>query len=142
MYLNERSRRRPSEGEGGRCSGIATFIKLRYDAVMKSKFPTYFCISIYFFICLLGNVVTGIIFFKHRQHSTGMPEMNPNSSDNMLFNIELNESTLLEQSIEFDDDFSQTEEFNLYQLFVNESNNEVSQELYKYKWHCINGNKT
>jgi hypothetical protein len=126
MYLNERSRRRPSEGEGGRCSSIARLIKLRYDAIMKSKFPAYLCISTYFVICLLGNVVTGIIFFKHRQHSTGMPETNNNVSDNMLFNIDLNESTFFDSSFEFDNEYLETEEFDLYRLFVNESSNVVS----------------
>ena len=126
MYLNERLRRRPSEGEGGRCSSIARSIKLRYDAIMKSKFPTYLCIFIYFVICLLGNVVTGIIFFKHQQHSTELDTDN-NISNDLLFNIQLNESTVLDSSLEFDNEFSQTEDyFDLYQLFVNESNNAVS----------------
>ena len=42
-------------------------LKHNCNSVMTSKLPTYFCFGIYVLICLLGNVVTGIIWLKHHQ---------------------------------------------------------------------------
>lgn len=40
-------------------------IKLTYERLMKSKVPTCLLILFYIFICLFGNVVTGIFLLKH-----------------------------------------------------------------------------
>ena len=126
MYLNERSRRRTSDGEDGRCHSIAKYMKERYSAIMKSKFPTCLLISIYAVICSLGNVVTAIIYFKHHHNSIGNQKEGYNFSDNMLFNIELNESTFLDSAFEIENEFSNTEDYELYHLFINKTDNEVS----------------
>ena len=42
-------------------------LKHNFNSVMNSKLPTYICFAIYIVICLLGNVVTGIIWLKHHQ---------------------------------------------------------------------------
>ena len=41
------------------------FFRMRYEAFKKSKVPTYFCILLWVLLCLLGNVITGIILCKH-----------------------------------------------------------------------------
>ena len=46
-------------------SVASTFFKNFYYTIMKSKLPTYLCISIYIIICLLGNIATLIIWLKH-----------------------------------------------------------------------------
>ena len=64
MVLN-RKRIRMSVEE--KTSSWCSFLKHQFHSVMSSKFPTYFCCSIYVLICLLGNVVTGMIWLKHHQ---------------------------------------------------------------------------
>ena len=123
---NGRTRRRPSDGEEGRCFRMASLIKMRYASIMKSKFPEYLCMFIYVVICLLGNIVTGVIFLDHHLTSIGMRKSD-NISTNYLFNLELNESTILDSSFDFDMEFMEAEQFDLYQIFVNESASEVSQ---------------
>ena len=38
-----------------------------YRSIMSSNILTYFCFAIYVAICLLGNVVTALIWLKHYQ---------------------------------------------------------------------------
>ena len=44
---------------------IKNLCKKRYDQIMKSKIPVCICILLYLFICLFGNIVTGIFLYKH-----------------------------------------------------------------------------
>ena len=44
---------------------IKNLCKKRYDQIMKSKIPVCLCILLYLFICLFGNIVTGIFLYKH-----------------------------------------------------------------------------
>ena len=47
------------------CVSLKNIIKLRYRQLMRSKIPLCLCILLYLFICLFGNVVTGIFLYKH-----------------------------------------------------------------------------
>ena len=44
---------------------IKNLCKKRYDQIMKSKIPVCLCILLYLFICLFGNIVTGVFLYKH-----------------------------------------------------------------------------
>ena len=94
---------------------------------MKTRFPIYFCGLVYIVICLLGNTVMALIFWKHHNSSTEMT-LNDNFSahDNLLLNIDLNDTSILDSSIEFDEDFFETDDLSFYHIFINESENEVS----------------
>ena len=45
--------------------------------------------------------------------------------NNLLFNIDLNDSSILDSNYEFDQEFLKTDDFDLYHIFINESENEV-----------------
>ena len=47
------------------CVSLKNILKLRYKQLMRSKIPFCLCILLYLFICLFGNVVTGIFLYKH-----------------------------------------------------------------------------
>ena len=71
-------------------------LKLRYECLMKSKAPTYLGILFYIFICIFGNVVTGIFILKHHStenemdsNATIINEVPDNSSCNGLCNISM-----------------------------------------------------
>ena len=69
-------------------------IKLRYECLMKSKAPIYLFILFYMFICIFGNVVTGIFILKHHfteneieSNATIINKQQDNSSCNGFCNI-------------------------------------------------------
>ena len=121
------NRRRESDAEGPICSGVITYFKSYYEAVMKTRLPLYFGISVYLVICLLGNTVMGIIFWKHHNSSAEITlgDDNFNSTNNLLFDIDLNDTSILDSSLEFDPEFLETYDLDLYHIFINESYNEV-----------------
>ena len=77
-------------------SGCCSFLQHYFHFVISSKFPTYFWFSTYILICLLGNVVTGMIWLKHHQYFVDNQQKNNASSnpDNeTLFPLSWNDAT-------------------------------------------------
>ena len=125
-FITQTRRRRASDAEEPICSDVITYFKSLYEAVMKTRLPFYLCISVYLVICLLGNTVMAIIFWKHQNSSAAMTlSDNFTAHNNLLFNIDLNDSSILDSSYEFDQELLKTEDFDLYHIFINESENEV-----------------
>ena len=114
------SRRRESDAEGPICSGVITYFKSYYEAVMKTRLPLYLGISVYLVICLLGNTVMGIIFWKHHNSSAEITlgDDNFNATNNLLFDIDLNDTSILDSSLEFDPEFLETYDLDLYHIFI------------------------
>ena len=131
-------RRRPSDTDGSNCLHITSYIKSKYEAVMKTRFPIYFCVLVYIVICSLGNTVMALIFWKHHNSSTEMA-LNENFSahDNLLLNIDLNDTSILDSSIEFDEDFFETDDLSFYHIFINESENEVSKDNIRTQFYVL-----
>ena len=125
--FRKQSNRRASDVDGSICLHVASYFKSQYEAVMKTRFPLYICISVYIIICLLGNIVMAIIFWKHDESPMDQITLGDNftAQNNLLLNIDLNESTILDSSIEFDEDFFETGDLDFYHIFINESENEV-----------------
>ena len=65
------------------------FFQRLVHAFMKSKAPTYLCLSIYISICLLGNIVTGIILLKHYVSSHEELEITSNLTQDIFTQIKL-----------------------------------------------------
>ena len=85
-------------------------IKLSYEYLKKSKAPTCFCILFYIFICIFGNVVTGIFILKHhvteheiQSEAKNINEKLPNSSCKGFCNISIDNS-LFDDLITADDE--------------------------------------
>ena len=111
-----------------------SFFRVKYNEMVKSKLLKYIFLSMYMFICLLGNVVTGLIFLKHRgNENPQQPNERLNYTTKMLhLNNENTERGGNHTNNTFDkvddhrNDVESAEEWNLYLLFGNDSNNEVS----------------
>ena len=108
-----------------------SFFRLKYNAIMKSKAPVCLLVSIYIFICVLGNIVTGIIFFKHRGEDDRSEALSTITDKLHLNNSipaeALNNTEARFEYFDYSEDYAaQSEEWNLYLLFSNDSNNEVN----------------
>ena len=111
-----------------------SFFRVKYNEMVKSKLLKYIFLSMYIFICLLGNVVTGLIFLKHRgNEDPQQPNERLNYTTKMLhLNNENTKGGGNHTNNTFDkvedhrNDVEGVEEWNLYLLFGNDSNNEVS----------------
>ena len=111
------------------CSVLRNFFKIRFHAFMKSKAPTYMCLSIYIIICLLGNIVTGIILVKHYLSSHEQRESINNLTQDIFTQIELRENeTSVDSGLAFNideveiDELDQQLNFSEFNLMNNESN--------------------
>ena len=114
----------------GLYSGAKDFFLARFHTFMKSKAPTYLCLSIYIIICLLGNIVTGIIIGKHYLSSHEEIESMNNLTKEIFSQIERREnetshnvdSRLQNNSLELE-----TDQLSRQSSSTNESNITVSQ---------------
>ena len=108
------------------------FFRVKYNEMVKSKLLKYIFFLMYILICLLGNVVTGLIFLKHRgNEDPQQPKETLNYTTEMLHlnnintkgdgNHTNNTFGKVEESRKV---VKSAEEWNLYQLFRNDSNNE------------------
>ena len=70
-------------------------IRLFYKALTKSKFLVYFCLLLYICICLLGNIVTGVIFYKHKNTS---PQIDDIEDIGPLVPLNLSQGTIILQN--------------------------------------------
>ena len=111
-----------------------SFFRVKYNEMVKSKLLKYIFLSMYIFICLLGNVVTGLIFLKHRgNEDPQQPNERLNYTTKMLHlnneNIKgggNHTNNTFDKVNDHRNDVESAEEWNLYLLFGNDSNNEVS----------------
>ena len=110
-----------------------SFFRVKYNEMVKSKLLKYIFLSMYVFICLLGNVVTGLIFLKHRGYEDQQqPKETLNYTTEMLhLNNKNTKGGVNHTNNTFgnvDDTRNYVEsakEWDLYLLFGNDSNNEV-----------------
>ena len=116
------------------------FFRVKYNEMVKSKLLKYIFFLMYILICLLGNVVTGLIFLKHRgNEDPQQPKETLNYTTEMLHLNNINTkgdgnhtNNTFGKVEESRNDVKSTEEWNLYELFRNDSNNEVS----FLEWGC------
>ena len=129
MTSIEPSREISEQEEGPYCSAIARFFRTHCNAILKSKLPIYLFMSIYVFICLLGNVVTGIIWFEHHRTIDSEKDDRHSINNTTMFEFDWNETIIPGPSLEFDTDGYEEEVANLIGLTTNESKTEVSSPL-------------
>ena len=65
IYSMDATEMRTAQENVAFCVSLKNIIKQRYKQLMRSKIPLCLCILLYLFICLFGNVVTGIFLYKH-----------------------------------------------------------------------------
>ena len=106
------------------------FLLAQIQAFLKSKAPMYLLSAVYLVICLLGNIVTGIILVKHHFASHDEVEGINNLTQDIFSQIEArnNETTAMIDDSESDFDLSQMEAENSLDqqlLYLNISNDTV-----------------
>ena len=92
-------------------SNAKLWIITQFQGFLKSKAPLYLLLAVYLVICLLGNVVTGIILIKHHFASHEEMEGMNNLTQDIFAQIESrnNETTTMTVDSELDFDISQME---------------------------------
>ena len=122
----ENLRKNSEQEEKTFCPAFASFFQTHCNAIIKSKLPIYLFMSIYVFICLLGNVVTGIIWFDHHRTIDNEKEDGNTPDNNTIFELDWNETIIPGPSLEFDTDAYEEEVVNLIGLASNKSKTKVS----------------
>jgi hypothetical protein len=98
-------------------SAFARRFQTHCNAIKKSKLPIYLFMSIYVFICLLGNVVTGIFWFKNHGIIDKEQEARDILDNSTLFELDWNETKIPDLSLELN-----YEEFDFEELNMNLKN--------------------
>ena len=133
MHFSKKRKRQDSiEEETGCCSIVTDFWSIQYNAMIKSKCLSYLCVSVYIMICLLGNVVMGIIYLKNEPTAEEMNIIeNFTENNSSLTNLNLNDSTILDPNFQFDSEILETkDDMNLYMMYLyNVSDNKVSSKF-------------
>ena len=123
-----KSDRNPKEeNKPGCCSHAKHFFLTQFQNFLKSKAPTYLLLTAYIVICLLGNIVTGIILVKHHLASQDEVEGRNNLTQDIFAQIESrnNEtSTIVNSELDFD---IAEDTLDQQLLYLNISNATVSQ---------------
>ena len=94
-------------------SGALIISKQQYHKLMKSKLPTFLCITSYIFICILGNIVAANTWIKHR-YSINYTSYIPLPS-------EKNNSNLFEDELHFKENEGKESLTSVIELMYNES---------------------
>ena len=125
MLPNAQECRKNSFTEESFCFRATCLIKKYHNVIMSSNFPTYFCIFIYILICLIGNIVTGVIWFQHNNRPTEVQEKGQMRFDDLNnFTIHGFNGTLLQSNL--DEEFYEHEISSLFDLIQNSTANKVS----------------
>lgn len=128
-FLNMKELRKNSLLEESFFSRVKYCIKGNYELLRNSKLPTFLCIVIYILICLVGNLVTGIIWFKHNRYSMDNSSKELSGINNLsgltLLDFMVNETTL-ESALEQEMEMYELELSILSDLIDNTTKNEVS----------------
>ena len=110
---------------------ICSSFKTQYNAILKSNLPAYSCMITYVAICLVGNVVTGVIVFKHfglqSPSWTSLFETKLTSNENVSEGLEVDYGT----------EYSEKNEIDFKLLNLNQTENEVSQ--LRKCFFCVSG---
>ena len=115
------------EDQDKTCFKCRNHIKQCFVRLQKTWVPWLFCILIYTLICLIGNIVTAVIYFKQKddilQKSANGNAINVSRHDE----IDFDKSDIPETfEIDYPDAYSGDENFDLSQLlFMNDSIIEV-----------------
>ena len=133
IHSNDISHKNSEQEKKTFCVAIKNILQLGYNQIMQSKFPVCFCMLLYFFICLFGNVVTGIFLYKHefmtKQNETIKDILTTrlDSSDSLQANK--NNQTLISDT----EDHTKIENFDLNEIIkhieFNHSSVEVSRKI-------------
>ena len=128
-FLNMIEHRKNSLTEESFFSRVKYWVNGNYEFLRHSKLPIFLCIVIYILICLVGNLVTGIIWFKHNRYlmdnsSKELMGIN-NLSGLTLLDFMVNETTL-ESALEQEMEMYELELSILSDLINNTTKNEVS----------------
>ena len=120
----------PTETPNSVFSSYFNGLQAHFQSVIKSKAPMYLCITSYIIICLLGNIVTGILLVKH--HFTSHEEMEiMNNLTRDVFKQQSRENatdaTDADSGIEFEIDEIEMHELDQQMLYLNESMTSMSQ---------------
>lgn len=108
-------------------STTATMFRANCNTLINSKFTTYLLVLIYVIICLFGNLVTGIIIFKHHRILGNAAEEQVNSSNSgTVFELDWNETIIPHSGLKFDADDFNKEVTNIFGLETNASKSKVS----------------
>ena len=132
------STRKPiSKSIEGNNAGFSGFFKVHYHSIISSKIPTYCCVLIYVGICLLGNVVTGMIWLKHHEDQD-------NEDKEIIISTHLNESIMSfmwndttkfnDIGLDYDEETKGLEVFNILQFRPNTSTDSEQVSLYLLKF--------
>ena len=124
------SKRTPNDPDN-RCSKLVNHVEYYCTLLQNTRIPQLLCILTYITICLLGNIVTGVIYFKS-QNKLNQQNTNAITSDNdpNITRNELNETNYLDASnFEYTEEYVGEEDLDLSQLlFLNDSSPVVSRK--------------
>ena len=105
-----------------RRSKLSNQLQNYWTLLQKTKIPALLCILTYITICLLGNVVTGVIYFNHQNNLLRQTADEYSDYDHNDTKNESNETRILDASDEYIVEYGGEEDLNLAQLlFLNES---------------------
>ena len=105
-----------------RRSKLSNQLQNYWTLLQKTKIPALLCILTYITICLLGNVVTGVIYFNHQNNLLRQTADEYSDYDHNDTKKESNETRNLDASDEYIEEYGLEEDLNLAQLlFLNES---------------------
>ena len=100
---------------------ICSSFKTQYNAILKSNLPAYICMITYIAMCLVGNIVTGVIVFKH----LGLKSASWTSLSETKLTSNENESEGLQ--VDYGTEYSEKNELEFELLNMNQTENGVSQ---------------
>ena len=108
-------------------STTARMFRTNFSTLINSKLTTYLLVLIYLIICLFGNLVTGIILFRHHRMLGNAAEEQVNSSSSgTVFELDWNETIIPRSGVKFDADVFNQEVTNIFELETNASKSKVS----------------
>ena len=107
-------------------SNYTSLMRNIYNTIKRSNVTAYLLMSLYITVCLLGNVVTGIIFFKHHD-ATLYHKENMGLSKTLIQSLSNRRGSNENATrLQFESKINKIDDLKLQTLFVNESNDEVS----------------
>ena len=107
-------------------SNYTSLMRNIYNTIKRSNVTAYLLMSLYITVCLLGNVVTGIIFFKHHD-ATLYHKENMGISKTLIQSLSNRRSSNENATrLQFESKINTIDDLKLQTLSFNESNDGVS----------------
>ena len=118
------------EDQDKTCFKCRNHIKQSFVRLQKTWVPWLFCILIYALICLIGNIVTVVVYFKQKDDSLEKSANGITMNDSRNDEIDFNKGDTPETfEIDYPDIYGGDENFDLSQLlFMNDSITEVGRK--------------